>query len=135
MWSQKKEKNLFHPGYPRILFHAQILGDPARIWHSKKKTFSPLIDSINAKLLAWKAKFLSFAGCLILIKHVLSNIPIHLATVLPLPVSTCKEIERLMKILLWSGNATSSKPSYVNWATVCLPKSYGGARDQTPQRS
>ena len=28
--------------------------------------------------------------------------------------------------LKWTGNATSSKPNYVNWATVCLPKAEGG---------
>ena len=79
----------------------------------KRLHLLPLIDSINARLSAWKAKFLSFAGRLILIKCVLSSIPINIALVLPLPTSTCKGIKRLMRNFLWTGNASSSKPNYV----------------------
>ena len=88
--------------------------------------FSPLIGSIYAKLLAWKENSISFAGCLILIKYVLSSIPIHNTVVLPIPASTCNEIERLIRNFLWSGNASSLKLNYVNWATMCLPKIEGG---------
>lgn len=39
--------------------------------------FQYLVDAINKKLVGWKNKFLSPGGRLILIKHVLSAIPIH----------------------------------------------------------
>ncbi|KAJ8618130.1 hypothetical protein MRB53_014316 [Persea americana] len=65
-------------------------------------------------------------GRLILIRHVLSSMAIHLAATLPLPSSTCNALESAMRKFLWSGNANSSKINYVKWATVTLSKAEGG---------
>ena len=102
------------------------LGIPIVFGTPKRSHFLPLIDSVNKRLHAWKSKFLSFAGRLILIKHVLSSMAIHLAATLPFPASTCKELEILMRQFLWSRNASFSKINCVNWATVSLPKAKGG---------
>ena len=104
----------------------RYLGVPVVFGTPKRHHFSPSIDSIYAKLLDWKANSLSFAGRLILIKHVLSSIPIHNVDGPPIPASTCNQIERLMGNFLWPGNASSLKLNYVNWAIVCLPKIEGG---------
>ena len=97
------------------------------VFHTpKRQYFLYLIDTINARLTSWKAKTLSSAGRLILIKHVLSRIPMHIAAVLPIPISIYNDIERLMRNFLWLGSGLSTKINYVNWNLVCLPKSEGG---------
>lgn len=63
----------------------------------------------------------SFAERLILVKHVLASMPLHVAMVLPLPKSTCKSIERLMMIFLWSGSESKQLGK-----KNCLPKEEDG---------
>lgn len=117
LWHSRNFKSAKIPGHP---CGSVVLGTP------KRQHFLYLIDTINARLTSWKAKTLSFAGCLILIKHVLSSIPIHTTAVVPIPISICNDIERLMRNFLWSGSGQSTKINYVNWNLVCLPKSEGG---------
>ena len=83
----------------------KYLGTPIFFGTPKRRHFLPLLDVAHSKLSAWKAKTLSFAGHLILIKHVISSLPIHLAIIIPLPTAICNEIERKMRLFLWSGNA------------------------------
>ncbi|XXG76899.1 hypothetical protein AAC387_Pa08g1162 [Persea americana] len=104
----------------------KYLGTPIFFGTPKRSHFLPLLDAVQSKLSTWKAKNLSFAGRLILIKHVISSLPIHLAAIIPLPASICNENERKMRLFLWSGNAPNHKINYVSWATVTLPKVEGG---------
>lgn len=104
----------------------KYLGTPICFGTPKRRDFLPLLDVVNSKLSAWKAKSLSFVGRLILIKHVIFSMPTHLAAILPMPASICKEIESKMRLFLWLGNAPHSKIHYVNWPTITLPKAEGG---------
>lgn len=54
----------------------------------KLSYFQHLVDAVNNRLVGWKNKFLSPGGRLILIKHVLSTIPIHVMAALDLPKGT-----------------------------------------------
>lgn len=63
---------------------------------------------------------------LILVKHVLSSRPLHIALVIPLSSKTFLQIEWLMRNLLWSVDPIKSGSNYVRWETICLPKSEGG---------
>lgn len=109
--SQRKTISIF--GITKTTTFCMYLGVPMVFGFPKKKIFHYLIDKINSKLTAWEARSLSFADLLILIKHVLSSIPLHTTSALPLPTSTCHDIEKLMTNFLWSGNAPSKKANYV----------------------
>lgn len=61
-----------------------------------------------------------------LVRHVLASMSLHLAMVLPIPISVCKAIEKCMWKLSWSTLGEKRKASYVNWKKACLPKSEGG---------
>lgn len=67
-------------------------------------------------------KFLSSVGRLILVRHVLSSIPLHISLVLSLPSKTCLLIERMMRNFMWSPNLEKKKSNLVRWKTVHLPK-------------
>ena len=64
------------------------LGVPLFFGSSKHSHFNQLLDSIRARLDGWKAKCLSFVGRLIMVKHVLSSIPLHISLVIPIPSKT-----------------------------------------------
>ena len=84
------------------------------------------MDSIRVGLDGWKAKCLSFAGRLILVKHVLSSIPLHISLVISIPSKTYLQIERLMRNFLWSSSSEKKRSNLVNWEKVCVPKAEGG---------
>ena len=71
-------------------------------------------------------KCLSFVGRLILVKHVLSSIPLHISLAIPVPRKTSFLIESLMRNFLWFASSEKQRSNLVNWDLVCLPKTEGG---------
>ena len=101
------------------------LGAPLFLGCARHSFFKRIIDFIRTRLAGWKSKLLSLAGGLILIKHVLSSIPIHISLIIPLPSKTCLLIQRLMRNFLWSSDPDRLGNNFVIWETICLPKSEG----------
>ncbi|KAL9688526.1 hypothetical protein QQ045_032948 [Rhodiola kirilowii] len=85
------------------------LGVPLHGKRLKGAEFSLIIDKMMSKIKAWSARFLSYAGRLVLVKHVLSSIGSYWMRVLTFP----------------KGN-TSVKKNLVAWKEVCKPKLVGG---------
>ncbi|XXG88731.1 hypothetical protein AAC387_Pa12g0907 [Persea americana] len=78
------------------------------------------------RLASWKCKMLSFSGKVILVKHVLQSLHIHVLLMLLIPKSICNLMEKWMRNFLFSGGSLQVKRSVINWQTVCLPKLEGG---------
>lgn len=57
--------------------------------------FQPLIDKIASRLTAWKFKLMSLARCMVLLKKVLSVLPIFFMTCIPLSAWIVEEIDKL----------------------------------------
>lgn len=72
------------------------------------------------KLEGWKAKSLSFAGKLTLIKSVLASIPIHTLSCMAVPKSTIQRMENIMKAFIWSQHG-QKRLHWVAWKEVCTP--------------
>ena len=102
------------------------LGAPLFFGSSKSFHFENLVDAFRSKLAGWKANVLSFAGRLILVKHVLAIIPLNIFLSTPCPKKVCLHIEWILRNFLWSTNYSKSKHNIVLWEIVCLPKSEGG---------
>ena len=75
--------------------------------------FSPLVDSIRKRLTGWRCKSLSFAGRLILVRHVLGSIPTHSLMVFPLPNSTIKAMEALGCNFMWSNSYQKTQSNLI----------------------
>lgn len=82
-------------------FPSKYLGAPMLWGCTWKDHFQPLVATIRDKLGGWPASSLSFAGRLMLVRHVLATIPLQLGMVLPIPISVCKAIEKCMQNFLW----------------------------------
>ena len=68
---------------------------PLFIGRAKEAYYSDLCQKVLDKVLSWKFHLLSFGRKLILIRHVLSSIPIHLLAVGVIPKGTFRLIERV----------------------------------------
>ncbi|KAG6417010.1 hypothetical protein SASPL_124451 [Salvia splendens] len=61
-----------------------------------------------------------------LAKAVLVAIPNYCMQIGMVPVSICKEIERLVRRFIWGGSDEQRKTSLVGWKSVCQPLTSGG---------
>lgn len=113
---------------PLATIPSTYLGVPLLFDSPRHRFFTKILDCFRSRLSEWKLRCLSFAGCLTLVKHVFSSIPLHITMVIPIPSKTCLTLERLMRDFLWSASSDNSRNNHVNWATVCLPKKEGGLR-------
>jgi hypothetical protein len=71
------------------------------IGKSKKVAFQGIIDKVNSKIEGWKAKSLSQAGILVLIKSVAAAIPSYAMSTFMLPESICHKLDQMFKKFWW----------------------------------
>ncbi|XP_074271685.1 uncharacterized protein LOC141595620 [Silene latifolia] len=72
------------------------------------------------------AKHLSYAGRLILVKSVLTQIHSYWSRVFLLPKAIIHKVESICRAYLWSGSDEHHKVPAVAWHKCCLPKDQGG---------
>ncbi|CAN0872181.1 LINE-1 retrotransposable element ORF2 protein [Linum grandiflorum] len=88
--------------------------------------WNPVVTRVHRRLETWKARHLSFGGRLVLIKSILSNLPIYFMSIFRAPVSIIKAIEKIHNNFLWTGMADTKKFHMVSWDNVKVPKERGG---------
>ncbi|XP_056692079.1 uncharacterized protein [Spinacia oleracea] len=104
----------------------------SRIYFSKytsqhqKDLFCTSLHKIKSKLASWKAKCLSKAGRLVLIKSTLSSIASYSMQALYLPQKTLQEIDQTCANFLWDSNSQSKKTHLVAWLKACRDPKLGG---------
>jgi len=99
----------------------EVRGNPR-----KKQFWEPIVSKINAKLSAWKGRFLSMAGRICLIKLVITVVPLFYLSFFKAPVSVYNRIASIQRRFLW-GWARDKRPiSWVSWENVCKPMEEGG---------
>ena len=84
--------------FPFVYLGLPIAGDPRKL-----DFWSPILTSISSRLLNWKSKFLSFGGRLILLKSVLSSIPVYFLSFFKAPTGIISSIESLFNFFFWGG--------------------------------
>lgn len=101
------------------------LGLPIFVGRIKTIYYDHLMDKIRHMLQGWKERLLSFPGKLILIKSVLTSIPIYSLASAVVTKAISNHIEQLMAKFLWSVKGKKCF-HWVRWAMVCLPIEEGG---------
>lgn len=107
--------------FPFVYLGLPIGGDSRRL-----DFWKPIVNNIISRLSNWKRKFLSFGGRLILLKFVLSSLPVYFISFFKAPASIISSIESLLKIFFWGVCEDYKKIEWVDWDSVCLPKEKGG---------
>ena len=103
------------------------LGFPLGDHMNKRSAWKPVIQKIQSRLASWKAKILSRAGRLTLIKSVLNSLPLYYMSMFKMPKAITMEIISIQRKFFWSGanNEKSGCPT-IKWSDIELPKDMGG---------
>ncbi|CAJ2662943.1 unnamed protein product [Trifolium pratense] len=106
---------------PFLYLRLQIGGDPRRLVF-----WEPMLNRLKNRMSGWKSRFLSFGGRLVLLKSVLTSLPVYTLSFFKAPSGIISSIESLFIKFFWGGCEDSRKISWVSWKSVCLRKEYGG---------
>ncbi|CAI9102756.1 OLC1v1001076C1 [Oldenlandia corymbosa var. corymbosa] len=87
----------------------------------KAAIFQFILDALEVKLSNWKNKFLSQGGRLVLIKHVMSAIPIHVFAAIEPPKSILNAIAHRCQWFLWEGVEGDGKKHWRSWNRLTYP--------------
>ncbi|VFQ77929.1 unnamed protein product [Cuscuta campestris] len=85
-----------------------------------------LVAHFDKHLLSWYSKTLNPMGRLILIKHVLSSIPLHVLTVHTIPASIINSLHSRMANFFWGSRNGARLHHWKSWTSLCQPSSSGG---------
>jgi ribonuclease HI len=121
-----RDKLLHMSGFRETYDLGKYLGVPLNGRAPKRADYHYLIDQVQSKLSAWKAKQLSFAGRLTLAKSVLEAVPIYPMMTEKIPKSCLEDIHRIQRNFIWGEYENVRKFHAVNWNVVTLPKWMGG---------
>ncbi|KAL6218936.1 hypothetical protein ACLB2K_012143 [Fragaria x ananassa] len=89
-----------------------------------KKTYRPIVEKVQSKLVGWKSKTLNFVGRLTLVQAVTSTIPIYAMQTAKLPVATCDSLDKLSRDFLLGDCDEKKKVHLINWDRICKPKGW-----------
>jgi hypothetical protein len=106
---------------PFMYLGLPIGGNPRRL-----EFWSPLIDRIRKKLSSWKSRHLSMGGRLVLLRSVLSSIPVYFLSFFKAPIGTISSLESIFKSFLWGGCEDSRKIHWISWDKICREREEGG---------
>jgi len=70
---------------------------------------------------------MSFGGRLVILKFVLSNLPLYFFSFYKAPKNVIKKPINLQRNFLWTGETQPKKISWVAWDQICKPKHEGGS--------
>ena len=115
-------------GFQKGSLPFKYLGVPIIASRLTKLECRCLVNKITAQIKTWSSRHLSYAGRAALIHSVLMGIYTFWAKVFVLPQEVLNQVIKLCRNYLWSAECAYSKPPYVAWTEVCLPKSAWGIR-------
>ncbi|VFQ76197.1 unnamed protein product [Cuscuta campestris] len=92
----------------------------------RKEGCQPILQHFDKFLSSWYSKVLNPMGRLILIKHVLSSIPLHHMAISELPKSIINTLHAKMKNFFWGYTNGNAKHHWKSWEYMCKPKKEGG---------
>lgn len=97
----------------------KYLGLPIISGANRRSLWSEIISKIKAKIAAWGGHWLTKGGKVILIKAMLSALPIYHAAFLLAPRNVSEQISKLLRDFLWQGGKGNGKKMHlVKWEVV-----------------
>jgi hypothetical protein len=91
---------------PFLYLGLPIGGDPRRLGF-----WEPVLARIRSRLSGWGSRFLSFGGRLVLLKSVLTSLPVYALSFFKAPAGTISSIDSLLIKIFWGGCENSRKIS------------------------
>ncbi|GAU10179.1 hypothetical protein TSUD_416550 [Trifolium subterraneum] len=121
-----RSRLLHIPGYKETNSFGNYLGVPLTGRVPKRADFQYMLDQVSAKLTAWKANHLSFAGRVTLAKSVIEAVPIYPMMSTKIPKSCLADIQRMQRQFIWGDTDQKKRFHAIGWDTITTPKWQGG---------
>ena len=93
---------------------------------NKKQMFNEVLDKVISRAQSWKAKILSQASRITLVKFVLASIPTYTASTFYLSKKICSKIDSCLRKFTWGHSKDKNSFFTMSWTKVCKPKDCGG---------
>ncbi|XP_041020448.1 uncharacterized protein LOC121262091 [Juglans microcarpa x Juglans regia] len=90
------------------------------------RIIKPFVEKVQKKVAGWKFKLLSQGGRLILLRHVLASMPVHILYVINVPLTSIARINSLLSSFFWGQVNGIKKMKWRAWPKLCLPTGEGG---------
>lgn len=113
-------------GYQYKDFSLLYLGIPLFKGRLKVVHFKYLIDRFQSRLAGWQCRALSQAGRVVLIRSVLSSIPIYTASAISIPLSIQRQLDKICSNFFWQGSEPAHRKHWLAWNKICCPVECGG---------
>jgi len=104
----------------------KYLGLPKGGNHIKIDFWQDAVTKIRKRLALRKGKHISFVGRVILIKSVLSTIPLYYLSLFKISISVEKSIKKIQRVFLWEWGQEERKIAWVKWDFIFKTKDEGG---------
>jgi hypothetical protein len=124
--NERKQEILLQSGLSEATRIDSYLGLPIVVGKSKRLAFNDIVERVSKRLSNWKVKFLSQAGKEVLLKAVVQAIPTYSMRVFQLPISLCKELNKMMQNFWWTHMSKRSHIHWMSWEKMGWSKSVGG---------
>ncbi|KAJ0881016.1 putative RNA-directed DNA polymerase [Helianthus annuus] len=112
----------FKPGnFPFTYLGLKVGANMNRIINWKE-----VVDTFNRRLSNWKARLLSFAGRVVLVKSVLGSLPNYYLSLYKCPIAVIKVLEGIRRKFLWGGSSSNKKMIWIKWEKIVASKEFGG---------
>ncbi|PKU64053.1 Putative ribonuclease H protein [Dendrobium catenatum] len=102
------------------------LGTKLALKRMSKSDFQFILEKILKMSNNWGIKFISLAGRITLVKHVILSIPSYHTTVSLVPKAILKEVEKLCRNFIWDKSNVDHGLHYVGWKKLCDLVEKGG---------
>ncbi|GMI94762.1 hypothetical protein HRI_003145500 [Hibiscus trionum] len=86
---------------------------------------APVVEKFKKRMAGWKAKLMSFSGRIVLVKSVLSNLPVYYMSLFEMPATIFDQLNKMIAKFLW-GSPERRTIHWLNWKVLCKPKCKGG---------
>ena len=106
---------------PFMYLDLPIGGNPQRL-----SFWDPIVNRIKSRPSGWNSRFFSFGGRLILLKAVMTSLPVYALSFFKAPSGIICSIESLLNKFFWGGSEDCRKITWIGWNTLCSKKELGG---------
>ncbi|XP_042986314.1 uncharacterized protein LOC122314764 [Carya illinoinensis] len=122
----RKRRLLCNTGFLEGHFPLKYLGVPIMLGRLKQVHFEDMMNKMRKKLSGWKMRLLSSGGKLILLRHVISSMALHLFTVFHIPQVVINKINQMMGSFFWGESNGKDKKKWLAWKHMGMPVVEGG---------
>ncbi|GKV19246.1 hypothetical protein SLEP1_g29532 [Rubroshorea leprosula] len=104
----------------------KYLGVPVGANTNRISTWAPVIECVKRRLNRWSGVSLSFGGRIVLLKAVLSYLPVYFFYVYKAPKQVTNLLTKLQCNFLWGRGEGGRNIAWIKWDVICKYREEGG---------